>query len=104
MRNSKLCILTCCVGMSWATFAAAQPAASGSDDQEKALQALRQAEATPLEQPATTPQKAAKKKKKAANQTTPAAAQPAPAASAPAAATDEQRQALEALRQAEAGP
>ena len=104
MSNSKLCILTCCIGVSLATFVTAQPAASGSDDQEKALQALRQAEATPLEQPAVTPKKARKKAKKVAKEATPAVVQTAPVDSAPAAITEEQRQALQALRQAEAGP
>jgi hypothetical protein len=104
MRKSKLCILTCCVGVSWATFVIAQPAASGNDDQEKALQALRQAEATPLEQPAATPQKAARKKKKAAKETTPAVVQPAAAVPVGAGISDDQSKALEALRQAEAQP
>ena len=45
MRKSNLCILACCVGVSWATFVTAQTAANMSDDQDQALQALRQAEA-----------------------------------------------------------
>jgi len=58
------------------------------------LQALRQAESVPLDQSATTPQKAAKKKKKAAKEMAPY--------SAPN--SDEQNKALEVLRQAEAQP
>jgi hypothetical protein len=47
MRNKKLWLLTCCAGVCWGILASAQPAASGGDDQEKALQALRHAEAVP---------------------------------------------------------
>ncbi len=126
MRNSNLCILACCVGVCWATFVTAQSAASGSDDQDKALQALRQAEAGStadqvlaeraaqkeaakqkklrIKQEKEAKKAASAQKKKAAEEATPAVEQPAPAAPVAAASADEQSKALEALRHAEAGP
>ena len=50
MRNRKLCILACCVGVSGATFLATQTVAqsNAADDQTRALEALRAAEAGPI--------------------------------------------------------
>ena len=126
MRNSNFCILACCAGVSWAAFASAQPFATGSNDQERALEALRQAEAAPpmitdeaaqreatkrqreqeklrIKQEKEAKKAAAKQKKEAARETSAAVAQPAPAASANAAVVNDQLRALEALRQAEEG-
>src|ERR1700722_1788807 len=94
MSKRKLCILICGAGLSFGTYLVEPSAASAKDDQDQALQALRQAEAgAPTNQPAATPKKA-KKKKKAAEAAT----------SVPVATADDQTKALEALRQAEAGP
>lgn len=110
MRKSKLCILACCVGLSGATFLAipanaqsdkAAGAASSADDQTKALEALRKAEAGPVVpdvgvNPAPAPQ--------------PEAATPAPSIVAPTPSvtatpgSDDQTKALNAVRSEEARP
>src|SRR5271170_692528 len=107
MSYRRLSILACCVAVGVAS--ATQPAPDNSDDQAKALEALRQAEnaqpaTPPVEQPAPK-KKPAKKPKKTAP---PVVQQPAPAPAAatapvPAASSQDQAQALEALRQAEGG-
>jgi 2-oxoglutarate dehydrogenase E2 component (dihydrolipoamide succinyltransferase) len=131
MSKSNLFILACCVSVSWAILAPAQTPGSMTYDQERALEALRQAEAAPVNNQARADEaarkqaakvqreqeklrlkqeKAAKKaahKKKAAGETAPAVAPSAPVmAPAPVNATlpEDQRAALEALRKAEAAP
>jgi hypothetical protein len=42
MRTRNLCIVACCVGLSWPAFVTAQPATSGSDDQSKTVQGQSQ--------------------------------------------------------------
>src|SRR5580692_11446647 len=102
MRYRKLSILACCAAVSLAS--ATQPAPDNSDDQAKALEALRQTENTPpAEQPVKPKKKLSRKERKAAAQ---AAAQAAPVAVAPApapvptpvpaASAEDQTQALEA--------
>jgi hypothetical protein len=96
MRNRKLCIMACCVAVGLSSAAQTQSPADSSDDQAKALEALRQAEHTA---PAETPAKPAKKKPAKQQKISPAPVAQPPAA-APAASSDEQARALEALRQA----
>jgi hypothetical protein len=132
MTNRTVGILTCCVGLSWATFANAQSAATGTDEQQQELQALRKAEGgsvseqiqaeqaaqsgitAPQQAPAAQPQ--TQPMQPAGATPTPAAAAPTPTpaptvvlapvtapAPVPAGISDEQVKALQALRQSEGG-
>lgn len=95
MTNSKLCVLACCVGVSWATYVSAQNAVVATEDQQKELEALRQAEAGSTTEQILADHEA---KKEAAKHKKEKVEQPAPV---PAGISDDQLKALEALRQAE---
>lgn len=109
MRMSKFCILACCAGACGMMFLAAPVVAQQSEaDQQKALEALRKAEAepapgaqapesTPTPAPVTTPAPAA------AQSSVPIAA-PQPAMTTVPGATEQQAKELEALHQAESQP
>jgi hypothetical protein len=109
MTNRKLCILTCCVGMSWTTFAAAQDGANLSNDRERELQALREAEGGSTSDQILAERAAQKEaarqemlRKEQEQQGTAPAATPTVPGAMPS--SEDQRRALEALRQAEAAP
>jgi hypothetical protein len=127
MRNSKLCILVCCAGLMGATFLptptaaqdnSAAAAKSNADEQTKALEALRAAEAGPVvpdvvaTNAAATPAAPAPTAEPAASPApaptapseSPGIVAPTPAVTAAPSSGDDQNKALDALRHEEAKP